>query len=162
MPIFPPNWLKIYKIAKKRLNIIRLRHAPSNHSQFNFVKNYKSRRGGGKDTNLKFNIHPWNKHPGKANKLPLYTSLVLLPLFTWIARRLLPRCVSLFLKLRGGGSAGRVGHDAGVRCWVDAGLSVGGGLQLRRHAPVEVGVPGGQRWVLRRRSRKRRCWKIEV
>ena len=42
-------WLKIYKIAKKRLEFFIINY---------LGKKYKS-RGGGKNINFKFNIHPW-------------------------------------------------------------------------------------------------------
>ena len=54
---FSPNWLKIYKIAKKRLNIFHLRRAPPQYNRFNLGKKYISGRGG-KQINFKFNIHP--------------------------------------------------------------------------------------------------------
>ena len=44
---FPPNWLKIYKTAKKRLKIFRMRRVPPHYNKFNLGKNMNQEGGGG-------------------------------------------------------------------------------------------------------------------
>ena len=58
---FPPNWLKIYKIAQKSLKIFACGAQPLIISNF-IGQKYKSRRGGGKNMNFKFGIHPCCLH----------------------------------------------------------------------------------------------------
>ena len=80
MHIFPQLTLK--KIAKKRLKIVRLRHAP-HYNNFYLGENFNQEGGGDKNIYLKFNIHPCN-----------YTQLTLCPgnsatmSFSWLSQTL--------------------------------------------------------------------------
>ena len=63
MRIFP-NWLKIYKIAKKKAEYFLPAASnppptPTQYNQFHLGEKYKSGGGRGKKGNFKFNIHPW-------------------------------------------------------------------------------------------------------
>ena len=68
---FFPNWLKIYKIAKK-MNIFTCGAHPLNIIYFIWGEKYKSGRGRGQKMNLKFNIHPWS---GVCSNKPFKLSL---------------------------------------------------------------------------------------
>ena len=54
---FFPNWLKIFKIAKKRLQIFRLRRAPPPYIKFHLGKKYNSKKGGASKNIYIFQIY---------------------------------------------------------------------------------------------------------
>ena len=56
MHILPPIDLKYTKLQEK--TVWKLHATPFHYNKFQLGQKYKSRRGGSKNMNFKFNIHP--------------------------------------------------------------------------------------------------------